>query len=171
MNGFQMPCVCVLVLLGTVGAFHPHAAAFVKTQAPATSISEQLDAYADWTAGKRPGMALAAADLDAARLELSRAAAPFLRRGPAIPPRPETYEQQRRILVTFALELAAAGSKRQAGAAARLVEWACPYVRSHTPLTDFDRAWQLAALSVLEGGIDGHALQTHLDHAQVFLPE
>jgi tetratricopeptide (TPR) repeat protein len=78
----------------------------------------------------------------------------------------------RRLLATFALDLAAAGSRRQAAAAARLVEWACPYIRNHTPLDDFDRAWQLAALSVIEGGISARALGLHLDHATpVFGPE
>jgi tetratricopeptide (TPR) repeat protein len=50
------------------------------------------------------------------------------------------------------------------------VEWACPYIRTHAPLNDFDRAWQLAALSVLEGGIDSHALADHVAHAQAVFP-
>ena len=73
---------------------------------------------------------------------------------------------RRRVLTAFALELAAIGARRHASSAARLVEWACAYVRSHAPLNDFDRAWQLAALSVLEGGIDSHALAEHVSHAQ-----
>ena len=40
------------------------------------------------------------------------------------------------------------------------------HVRSHTPLNEFDRAWQLAALSVIEGGIDSRALADHVTHAQ-----
>ncbi|HYT74334.1 MAG TPA: hypothetical protein VEL79_06270, partial [Vicinamibacterales bacterium] len=172
MNRFQTPCVCLLVLLGTAGVFRRlDVEAAGRAQASPATIADQLDAYADWAAGKSRDVALAQMDLDAARPALARAAVAFLRRGPQRPPLPETYERQRRILVTFALELAATGSKKQAGAAARLVEWACPYVRSHSPLTDFDRAWQLAALAVLEGGIDGRALQAHLDHAQGFLPE
>jgi tetratricopeptide (TPR) repeat protein len=74
-------------------------------------------------------------------------------------------EMQRRILTSFALEIAASGARRHASAAARLVEWACAYVRTHLPRNDFDRAWQLAALSVLEGGIDSHALADHVAHA------
>jgi tetratricopeptide (TPR) repeat protein len=79
-------------------------------------------------------------------------------------------EQQRRLLTTFALELAESSATRQAAAAARLIEWACPYVRRHSPLDEFDRAWQLAALAVLEGGIDAHALQTHVAHMQSVMP-
>jgi Flp pilus assembly protein TadD len=75
-------------------------------------------------------------------------------------------ERQRRLLTAFALELAKTGSDRQAAAAARLVEWACPYVRAHAPVNDFDHAWQWAALAILEGGIDGHALAAHLDHVK-----
>ncbi len=135
MNRFQTPCVCLLVLLGTAGVFRRlDVEAAGRAQASPATIADQLDAYADWAAGKSRDVALAQMDLDAARPALAR-------------------------------------SKKQAGAAARLVEWACPYVRSHSPLTDFDRAWQLAALAVLEGGIDGRALQAHLDHAQGFLPE
>jgi tetratricopeptide (TPR) repeat protein len=79
----------------------------------------------------------------------------------------EARERQRRLMTAFALEVAALGSHKHAAAAARLIEWACPYVRSHTPINDFDRAWQLAALAVLEGGIDSTALQAHLDHVHV----
>jgi len=81
-------------------------------------------------------------------------------------------EGRRRLLTTFALDLAAAGSSRQSAAAARLAEWACAYVRSHTPLDDFDRAWQLAALAVIEGGVNARATGIHLDHAKpVFTQE
>ena len=83
----------------------------------------------------------------------------------------EAREEQRRLITTFALELAAVGSRRHAAAAARLVEWACPYVRAHTPQNDFDRAWQLAALSVLEGGIDSTGLHDHLDHVHALFPD
>ena len=79
-------------------------------------------------------------------------------------------ESHRRLLAALALELAAAGSSKQAAAAARLVEWACPYVRSHVPASDFDRAWHLAALAVLEGGMNPSALGAHLDHAAVAWP-
>lgn len=136
----------------------------------APSISDQLDSYAHWiTAGGDPPQ-LAAGDLDAARAELGRLASGFLRGG-RNPPTPEVYERQRRILVSFALELAATGARKQAGAAAQMVEWGCGYVRSHEPLNDFDRAWQLAALSVLEGGIDARTVEAHLGHVQAFLPE
>jgi tetratricopeptide (TPR) repeat protein len=73
-------------------------------------------------------------------------------------------EHQRRMLTAFALELAETGAGRQAAAAARLIEWACPRVRTHLPLNDFDRAWQLAALSLLEGAMDFQALEIHVGH-------
>ena len=69
-------------------------------------------------------------------------------------------------MTAFALELAALGSRKHASAAARLIEWACPYVRTHAPINEFDRAWQLAALAALEGGIDSAVLHAHLDHIQ-----
>jgi tetratricopeptide (TPR) repeat protein len=75
-------------------------------------------------------------------------------------------EPQRRVLSAFALELAQAGADRQSAAAARLVEWACPLVRSHTPVNDFDRAWHRAALSLLEGAVDGRQLAAHVEHSQ-----
>lgn len=134
------------------------------------SLSDQLSSYARWLSDGRDQPPLEAQDLDAARSELGRLAPTFLRAGSPTPS-PDAYEHQRRVLVTFALELAATGSRKQAGAAARLVEWGCGYVRSHDPLNDFDRAWQLAALAVLEGGIDGRTLEAHLSHTQRFLPE
>ena len=89
----------------------------------------------------------------------------------ALKSRPAIDNGRRRLLATFALELAAPGSLRQSSAAARLVEWACDLVRAHTPADDFDRAWQLAALSVLEGGIDARTLDAHVIHAQPLLPD
>jgi VWFA-related protein len=89
----------------------------------------------------------------------------------ALTPRPAIDNGRRRLLAAFALELAAPGSLRQASAAARLVEWACELNRGHAPADAFDRAWQLAALSVLEGGIDARALEAHVDHALPLLPD
>lgn len=157
MNRIQALGISVLALLCFGGLGGP-------------SISDQLDSYARWLTAGGPSPQLAAGDLDAARAELGRLAPEFLRGGRGTPS-PEIYERQRRILTTFALELAATGSKKQAGAAAQMVEWGCGYVRSHEPLNDFDRAWQLAALAVLEGGIDERTLAAHLNHAQAFLPE
>jgi tetratricopeptide (TPR) repeat protein len=160
MNRIEALGICILSLLcvGGAGVVGP------------SSIADQLESYAHWlTAGGDPPQ-FTAGDLDAARTELGRIAPNFLQ-GDSQSPAPAVYERQRRILVTFALELAATGSRKQAGAAAQLVEWGCGYVRSHEPLNDFDRAWQLAALAVLEGGIDGRTLQAHLAHVQNFLPE
>lgn len=83
----------------------------------------------------------------------------------------ETLEYRRRLLAAFALEAAAVGSRRQAEAAARLVEWACQLVRAHQPFNAFDRAWHLAALSVLQGGINSQTLQDHVDHLSPLLPD
>jgi tetratricopeptide (TPR) repeat protein len=108
-------------------------------------------------------MDLIAVDLDAVRQQLGRvdpASLPVQGEVPAAAAR----EQQRRLITAFALELAAVGSKKHAAAAARLVEWACPLVRAHNPPDDYDRAWQLAALALIEGGIDSAALRDHLDH-------
>lgn len=80
-------------------------------------------------------------------------------------------ERQRRLLTAFALELAKTGSTTQSGAAAQLVEWACPYVRDHAPANDFDRAWHAAALAVLEGGINGKGLSAHLSHVPAALAD
>ena len=82
----------------------------------------------------------------------------------ALRSQPAVDEGQRRILATFAIELATPGSLRQSAAAARLVEWACELVRTHAPVNDFDRAWQRAALSVLEGVINARALDAHVAH-------
>ena len=67
-------------------------------------------------------------------------------------------------MTSYALEIAAVGSRRQAAAAGRLIEWACQYVRGHAPVNDFDRAWELAALAALEGSIDSDGLRAHLAH-------
>jgi tetratricopeptide (TPR) repeat protein len=128
-------------------------------------LADLIADYAGWVQGNKAASDLIAVDLDAARQGLARfdpAAIPI----PAGLSRAEARERQRRLVTSFALELAAVGSKKQAAGAARLIEWACPYVRSHSPQNDFDRAWQLAALAALEGGIDSAALHTHLDHVQ-----
>lgn len=128
-----------------------------------SSIVDLINGYADWVHGRRERVDLVAVDLDVVRQQLGRvnpASLPAADDAPAAVAR----EQRRRLLTSFALELAAIGSRRHASAAARLVEWACPLVRSHTPHDDFDRAWQLAALALLEGGIDSTALHEHLNH-------
>ena len=128
-----------------------------------SSISELIASYTDWVHGRRKDVDLIAMDLDAAQRQLARFD-PSRLTTTAAPGTKEAREEQRRLVTTFALEIAAVGSKRGSAAAARLVEWACAYVRAHSPANDFDRAWQLAALAVLEGGIDSAALHDHLDH-------
>src|SRR5215471_396830 len=157
-----MPRGPLHVLLLTCAALAVVSAA-PQSQAPLTELIAQ---YADWVNGRGPAVDLVAVDLDAARRELGRLDPSAIPVDPAWKPE-QAREMRRRILTSFALELAAIGSRRHASSAARLVEWACAYVRSHQPLNDFDRAWELAALSVLEGGIDSHALAEHVSHAQV----
>jgi tetratricopeptide (TPR) repeat protein len=136
------------------------------TAAPQPSgTADLLASYSDWIQGRRTTVELNATDLDAARQALARLDPGTIAVDPALSPA-EARERQRRLLTAFALELAALGSHRHAAAAARLIEWACPYVRSHAPINDFDRAWQLAALAALEGGIDSAVLHAHLDHVQ-----
>jgi len=128
-------------------------------------MAETVAAYADWAAGRRKSADVDVVDLDAARRELGRLDPAGIPVDPSLTPE-QAREMRRRVLTSFALELAAIGARRHASSAARLVEWACAYVRSHTPSSEFDRAWQLAALSVLEGGIDSHTLADHIAHAQ-----
>ena len=147
------PACLALVLTVTVAAAPPQPSA----------TSDLLAAYSEWIQGRRPAFALNAPDLDAARQALARIDPGTIPIDRGLPPN-EARERQRRLMTAFALELAAVGSHKHAAAAARLIEWACPYVRSVVPITEFDRAWQLAALAVIEGGIDSAALHAHLDH-------
>lgn len=86
-------------------------------------------------------------------------------------PKPGVDDGRRRLLTSFAIELAAANASRQSAAAVKLTEWACEIERAHTPVDDFDRTWQLAALAVIEGSIDARALAAHLDHLRSVLPD
>lgn len=142
-----------------------------RRQAVASSlVADLLSSYADWVQGRRTGVELIAIDLDSAQRQLARFDPSTLPTA-AGAGTADAREEQRRLITSFALELAAVGSKRHSAAAARLVEWACPYVRAHAPLNEFDRAWQLAALSVLEGGIDSTVLHDHLDHLRSLFSE
>lgn len=152
---------CVLLALSS----GPPLSARQSTSPAFSSISELLASYTEWIQGRRTGIELIAIDLDAAQRQLARVDPASLPTA-AAPGTLEAREEQRRLVTAFALEVAAVGSKRHSAAAARLVEWACAYVRAHSPHNDFDRAWQLAALSVLEGGIDSTALHDHIDHVQ-----
>jgi tetratricopeptide (TPR) repeat protein len=153
MGPLLKPACLGLVLAITVAAAPPQPSA----------MPDVLAAYAEWIQGRGPAQELIAPDLDAARQALGRVDPGTIPVDPALPAA-AARERQRRLMTAFALELAALGAHKQAAAAARLIEWACPYVRSHAPIDDFDRAWQLAALAVLEGGIDSTALHAHLDH-------
>jgi tetratricopeptide (TPR) repeat protein len=132
---------------------------------PQPPLVDMIAGYADWVAGRRKSVDVDVVDLDAVRRDLGRMDPSQFPVDPSWTP-DQAREMRRRVLTSFALELAAIGSRRQAAAAAHLVEWACAYVRSHAPLNDFDRAWQLAALSVLEGGIDWRSLADHVTHSQ-----
>jgi tetratricopeptide (TPR) repeat protein len=151
------PACALLVLSAVLGA--------APQRGPSTPVADLIASYAEWVQRGQTRLELIAVDLDAARQELARFD-PSTIAVDAGMSRTETRERQRRLLTSFALELAAVGSKKHAAGAARLIEWACPYVRSHSPQSDFDRAWQLAALAALEGGIDSSVLHSHLDHVQ-----
>ena len=139
--------------------------AVVPTSAQTLSVAVLVGQYGDWINGRRAAVDLEVVDLDAARRDLARIDPSAIPVDPGLAPE-QARELRRRVLTSFALEIAAVGARRHASAAARLVEWACAYVRSHAPPNDFDRAWQLAGLSVLEGGIDSRALADHVAHAQ-----
>jgi tetratricopeptide (TPR) repeat protein len=132
-------------------------------------MADLVGQYAEWVDGKRGPIDLTAPDLDAVRRELSRLDPSVIAIDASVAPE-RAREIRRRVLTTFALEVAAVGSTRHAAPAGRLVEWACAYVRTHAPLNEFDGAWQLAALSVLEGAIDSHALAEHVSHARAVFP-
>lgn len=127
----------------------------------APSMSASLADYAHVLATGRGTLNVGSMDLDDARAQLSRVEQSFLNPRGATP---GTREARRQIFLSFAIELAAAGSSNQVGAAMRLTEWACAIDRRQRVPTPFDRAWQLAALSLIEGSIDAHALQAHLAH-------
>jgi tetratricopeptide (TPR) repeat protein len=135
-----------------------------------TSVPDLLSDYVEWIRGGRTGTALVALDLAAAHRELARRT-PYALFRVASPSSTVSEETGRKLATTFALELAAAGSRRQSAAAARIVEWACAYVRGRAPHDEFDRAWQLAALSVLEGGINPAVLREHLKHVRLVFPD
>src|SRR5262245_15093152 len=154
----------VLAVLGVPAVLRVPAAHAAQPQAQTATMAGIVAQYAEWVAGRGQPPDVSAADLDTARRELARLDPSLIPKDPSLTPA-QTREQHRKLLTAFALEMAAVGAKKQASAAARLVEWACAYVRTHSPLTDYDRAWHLAALSVLEGGIDSWALQDHVEHA------
>jgi len=158
--------LCVAVGLAAVAGLRTDAS---TPQSPGPVV-DLITGYAEWLHGRRERVDLVAVDLDVVRQELGRVNPALLPVAADLPPA-VARDQQRRLLTSFALELAAIGSRRHAAAAARLVEWACPLVRAHAPHDDFDRAWQLAALALLEGGIDSTALHEHLNHLPAGLAE
>ena len=153
--------VCSMAVCGSVTHTEPRLYAAPRTQR--STLSTQLASYADYVQGRRADVDLTVIDLDAARQELGRLDPASLPVPAGVTPE-IARETQRRLITAFALETAVIGSRRHQSAAARLIEWACSYVRAHTPQNEFDRVWQLAALSALEGGIDSQTLRAHLAH-------
>jgi tetratricopeptide (TPR) repeat protein len=145
-------------------------AAMTISARPAPTMADLVAQYARWVNGQARAPDLAAVDLDTARRELARLDPAAIPADPAWSPE-QAREMRRRFMTSFALEVAAVGSLRHTSSAARLIEWACAYVRAHAPLNEFDHAWQLAALSVLEGGMDPPTLADHVSHAQRILPD
>jgi tetratricopeptide (TPR) repeat protein len=157
--------VCGLAVCGSVTHTEPGTHPAPSTQHSA--LTSLIASYADYVQGRRTDVDLTVIDLDATRQELGRLDPASLPVPPGVTPE-KARETQRRLITSFALETAAIGSRRHQSAAARLIEWACSYVRAHAPQNEFDRAWQLAALSALEGGIDSQTLRTHLGHLHGF---
>lgn len=84
---------------------------------------------------------------------------------------PGPPERARRATAAFVLEAASArlGAGDVIGSRA-LIEWACTRVRGHLPADDFDQAWHVAALSVVDGFLDPVALETHVQHTRAHWP-
>jgi hypothetical protein len=160
---FVRPLKAGVVLAGlVVGAW---------TQAPSpTPLVSAIRSYQEWLQDRRKDVDLSTVDLDAMRRELGRLDPSAIPVPSGLSPA-DAREMQRRYLTAFVLDVAAVGSMRHATEAARLIEWACPYVRLHTPLNAYDRAWQLAALAVLEGGIQPTVLHDHVDHARTIFTD
>ena len=127
----------------------------------APSMADSLADYAHVLATGRGTLALGSIDLDDARAQLARVQESFLSPRGATP---AIREARRQVLLSFAIELAAAGSSSQVGAALRLTEWACAIDRRERTPGAFDQAWQRAALSLIEGSIDAQALAAHIAH-------
>jgi hypothetical protein len=153
--------VCSLAVCAS--AIHSEPRLYSAPSTQLSALSPLIAAYADYVHGRRADVDLTVIDLDAARQELGRLDPESLPVPPGVTPE-IARETQRRLITSFALETAVIGSRRHQSAAARLIEWACSYVRAHTPQNEFDRVWLLAALSALEGGIDSQTLRTHLAH-------
>ena len=113
------------------------AAALNAPAQPPTPLPDLIGQYLDAVAGRRtsmePGLDLGAVDLDVVRRDLGRLDPSLIPIVDSSFPADRVWEYRRRVLTAFALEMVAAGSTRQASSAARLVEWACPYIRSHAP--------------------------------------
>src|SRR4051812_3149723 len=86
-------------------------AALTAAPQPPAPIADLLADYAEWIQGRRPALDLNAADLDAARQSLARIDPGTLAVDPALSPA-EARERQRRLVASFALELAALGSRK-----------------------------------------------------------
>ena len=84
---------------------------------------------------------------------------------------PKWTERRRMVLATFALEVAHAGLDYQWRNSKDLLEWTCTLLRRERAASDFERAWHLAALALLEGARDREALEIHLAHMKARVPD
>jgi len=109
--------LCVAVGLAAVAGLRT-AASTPQSPGPVVDL---ITGYAEWLHGRRERVDLVAVDLDVVRQELGRVNPALLPVAADLPPA-VARDQQRRLLTSFALEVAAIGSRRHAAAAARLVE-------------------------------------------------
>jgi tetratricopeptide (TPR) repeat protein len=84
---------------------------------------------------------------------------------------PKWIERRRMVLATFALEVAHAGLEYQWTNSKNLLEWTCTLLRRERTASNFERAWHLAALALLEGSRDLEAIEIHLEHMKARLPD
>ena len=84
----------------------------------------------------------------------------------------ETERNRRRLIAaTLALEVANRLGIRQPYEAAELVEAGCKFLQITAPPPPAERAWQWAAIALLESIADGESLEIHSGHARSRFPD
>ena len=84
---------------------------------------------------------------------------------------PAHVERRRNIVAVVALEAAHARGGVEWPHAQVLVEWACARLRATLVPTELERRWMHAASALLEGAVQGAALELHVTHALKRFPD
>ncbi|HET9369531.1 MAG TPA: hypothetical protein VFO19_04765, partial [Vicinamibacterales bacterium] len=129
-------------------------------------IFDMFDRYEAGDYGQVVDTLVKSVSLESLSLDLRNSADAWITSGPAA-----ALAHREMVVAALALEAAQARGYLEWPRAQLIVEWACERLRARPTPTDGERAWMYAAAVLMEGVVQGAALEVHAAHALKRFPD